>query len=73
MHDLHYRRQYDDSSHNRAGEMVCLTKSGFPVFLVTYSDIFYFFLWSRIADTLPKEEKYNLFQIYDPIPKIKFA
>ena len=30
---------------------------GFPVFLVTSLDIFYFFLWSLIADKLPKEEK----------------
>jgi hypothetical protein len=46
---------------------------GFPVFLVTYLDIFYFFLRSLITDKLPKEEKYNLFRIYDPIPKTKFA
>jgi hypothetical protein len=30
---------------------------GFPVFPVTYPDIFYFFLRSLIADKLPKEEK----------------
>jgi hypothetical protein len=30
---------------------------GFPVFPVTYSDIFYFFLRSLIPDKLPKEEK----------------
>jgi hypothetical protein len=30
---------------------------GFPVFPVTHSDIFHFFLRSLIADKLPKEEK----------------
>ena len=43
---------------------------GFPVFPVTYSDIFHFFLRSLIADKLPKEEKYNLFRICNrKIPK----
>jgi hypothetical protein len=33
------------------------TGIGFPVFPVTYSDIFHFFLRSLIPDKLPKEEK----------------
>ncbi len=46
------------------------TGIGFPVFPVTYPDIFYFFLRSLISDKLPKEEKQNLFRIYDrKIPK----
>jgi hypothetical protein len=51
-----------------------LSESGFPVFLITYSDIFYFLPCSLITDKLPKEEKYNLFRIRNrKIPKTKFA
>jgi hypothetical protein len=39
------------------GNGIYPTGIGFPVFPVTYSDIFYFFLRSLIADKLPEEEK----------------
>ncbi len=51
------RRAFPRPFLSRQTRAIYPTGIGFPVFPATYSDIFYFFLRSLIADKLPEEEK----------------